>query len=118
MTRAGLLVSIVGAGSALALVTGGNLLPDDDLFDKDPGDAGASVEYAFMKAPISADEAFTDHRAWQHGIDLIPVGQRHLLIWSSWGNPPAPVPSSTEHWHHQVYTCWIDPAHPKLNARV
>jgi len=29
-----------------------------------------------------------DHRAWQHGVDLIRVGGRLLVVWGSAGNPP------------------------------
>jgi len=57
-----------------------------------------------------------DHRAWQHGLDLVRVGSRHLLVWSSAGNPPQPVPG--EEWQHDVYASWIDPYAPRLDIRT
>lgn len=57
-----------------------------------------------------------DHRAWQHGLDLIRVGSRQLLVWSSAGNPPRHVPG--EEWQHDVYYSWIDPHAPRLAAHT
>ena len=47
-----------------------------------------------------------DHRAWQHGIELINVGGKNLLIWGSWGNPP--VASPGQDWEHDIYYASID----------
>jgi hypothetical protein len=53
-----------------------------------------------------------DHRAWQHGIDLLPVGDRLLLVWGSAGNPPRANPGGD--WQHDVYYAWLDPREPRL----
>lgn len=47
-----------------------------------------------------------DHRAWQHGVDLIRVGARLLLVWGSAGNPPRPNLGGD--WQHDVYYSWLD----------
>jgi len=47
-----------------------------------------------------------DHRAWQHGIDLISVGNRLLVVWGSPGNPPKPNVGGD--WQHDVYFSWLD----------
>lgn len=56
----------------------------------------------------TAAQAEEDHRAWQHGIDLIRVGERLLLVWGSAGNPPRPNPGGD--WPHDVYYAWLDPS--------
>jgi hypothetical protein len=55
-----------------------------------------------------AAEAPEDHRAWQHGVDLIRVGEKLLLVWGSPGNPPRANPGGD--WQHDVYYAWLDPA--------
>jgi hypothetical protein len=56
---------------------------------------------------LAADYPTEDHRAWQHGIDLIPVGNKLLLVWGSAGNPPHPNLGGD--WPHDVYYAWLDP---------
>jgi len=46
-----------------------------------------------------------DHRAWQHGIDLLRVDGRLLLIWGSAGNPPRPKLGGD--WPHDIYNAWL-----------
>jgi len=49
-----------------------------------------------------------DHRAWQHGVDLLWVGPKLLLVWGSAGNPPRPNLGGD--WQHDIYYAWLDPA--------
>ena len=51
-------------------------------------------------------EPAEDHRAWQHGIDLIRVGDKLLVVWGSAGNPPRPNPGGD--WPHDVYYAWLN----------
>jgi hypothetical protein len=48
-----------------------------------------------------------DHRAWQHGVNLVRVGDRLLVVWSSPGNPPHANPGGD--WQHDVYYSWLSP---------
>ena len=50
--------------------------------------------------------AADDHRAWQHGIDLLRVDGKLLAVWGSAGNPPRP--RLGRDWQHDVYYAWID----------
>ena len=54
----------------------------------------------------AAGDQDEDHRAWQHGIDLIRVGDKLLVIWASAGNPPRPNLGGD--WQHDVYYAWLD----------
>jgi hypothetical protein len=47
-----------------------------------------------------------DHRAWQHGVNLIAVGEKILLVWGSAGNPPQPNLGGD--WPHDVYYAWVN----------
>ena len=58
-----------------------------------------------LAAPIAV--AAEDHRAWQHGIDVVRVGGRLLLVWGSAGNPPRPNLGGD--WPHDVYYAWLNP---------
>lgn len=61
-----------------------------------------------LAAPVARGaEPAADHRAWQHGIDLIRVGDRLLLVWGSAGNPPRPNLGGA--WPHDVYYAWLNP---------
>lgn len=52
-----------------------------------------------------------DHRAWQHGVNLVKVGEKLLVVWGSAGNPPRPNLGGA--WPHDVYYAWLDaPAAP------
>jgi len=48
-----------------------------------------------------------DHRAWQHGVNLLRVEGRWLAVWASAGNPPKPTLG--QDWQHDVYYAWLDP---------
>jgi hypothetical protein len=54
----------------------------------------------------AAGETGEDHRAWQHGIDLLRIGGRLLLVWGSTGNPPRRDPGPN--WSHDIYHAWLD----------
>jgi len=66
---------------------------------------------AFM---ASAEEPAEDHRAWQHGIDLVRVvdksgdksGNQWLVVWGSAGNPPHP--NLGDDWPHDVYFAFLN----------
>ena len=47
-----------------------------------------------------------DHRAWQHGIDLIRIGDKLLVVWGSPGNPPRPNLGGD--WQHDVFYAWLN----------
>ena len=53
-----------------------------------------------------AGERAEDHRAWQHGIDLIRVGDKVLVMWGSAGNPPQPNLGGD--WQHDVFYAWLN----------
>jgi hypothetical protein len=53
----------------------------------------------------AASEPAADHRAWQHGIDLLRVGEKTLLVWGSPGNPPRANPGGD--WQHDIYYAWL-----------
>jgi hypothetical protein len=61
----------------------------------------------------AAAEREEDHRAWQHGIDLIRAAGRLLVVWGSPGNPP--LPNVGGNWQHDVYYAWLDA--PALRLR-
>ena len=56
-------------------------------------------------AASAAGEA-EDHRAWQHGVDVVRVGDKLLVVWGSAGNPPRPNLGGD--WPHDVYYAWLD----------
>jgi hypothetical protein len=54
--------------------------------------------------------AADDHRAWQHGVNLVKVGEKLLLVWGSAGNPPRPNLGGD--WPHDIYYAWLDAKDP------
>jgi hypothetical protein len=64
-----------------------------------------SVTFGGSVAPRSP-AADGDHRAWQHGVNLVKVGEKLLLVWGSAGNPPRPNLGGP--WPHDVYYAWLD----------
>ncbi len=74
-----------------------------------------SLELSAVLA-CAAEGAADDHRAWQHGVDLIRVDGRWLAVWASAGNPPKPNPSGD--WPHDVYYSWIDVESDKINPQL
>lgn len=67
--------------------------------------------------PLAADTQ-KDHRTWQHGIDFVQVGNRSLLIWGSWGNPPTPLFGGNGNWQHDIYYSWIDKTNPTIRPQI
>jgi hypothetical protein len=65
---------------------------------------------ACLAAPAAEHDAKSqaDSRAWQHGVDLIAVGAKLLLVWGSAGNPPRPNLGGD--WPHDIFYAWLDPA--------
>jgi len=62
----------------------------------------------------SAQGSDGDDRAFQHGIDFIPLPSGlYALVWSSSG-APLHVTDSNE-WEHDVYYSFIDPDRPVIN---
>jgi len=59
-------------------------------------------------------ETTADHRAWQHGVNLLQVGNRMLVVWGSAGNPPRPNPGGD--WPHDIYYAWLNPEELSLPA--
>ena len=67
------------------------------------------VVFLWLFVPVlhAAEKAeATDHRAWQHGMELLKLNGKNLLIWSSWGNPPTANPK--QDWEHDIYYSWVD----------
>lgn len=58
--------------------------------------------------PIGFPES-GDHRAYMHGIDMVQVGEKTLVVFSSNNYRPT-RPSG--HWYHDIYYSWIDPLYP------
>lgn len=55
---------------------------------------------------LSGAAAEEDHRAWQHGVDLVRVGDRLLVVWGSAGHPPRANLGGD--WPHDVYYAWLE----------
>ena len=72
-----------------------------------------AVLATFAAAAASDTE---DHRAWQHGVDLIRVGGKLLVVWGSPGNPPKPNVGGD--WQHDVYYAWIEGEAAQLSPQV
>lgn len=62
----------------------------------------------------AAAEPGEDHRAWQHGVNLLKVGEKLLVVWGSAGNPPRPNLGGD--WPHDVYYGWVEDG--KVEPRV
>lgn len=55
-----------------------------------------------------------DQRAYQHGIDFLPLNDgNYVLIWASSGDPLDVTNSNT--WEHDIYYSYINPKTPYLN---
>lgn len=57
-----------------------------------------------------------DHRAWQHGVDLLRVDGKLLVVWGSAGNPPRPNLGGD--WQHDVYYAWVNDTGARLEPRT
>ena len=69
-----------------------------------------------MEISVSIAGETEDHRAWQHGIDLIRVDGKLLVVWGSSGNPPKANLGSD--WQHEVYFSWLDSESTKINPQL
>ncbi len=68
----------------------------------------------FFTFNSEAQGSIDDDRAFQHGIDFIPLSSgQYALVWSSSG-APLNVTNSNE-WEHDVYYSFIDPNQPHIN---
>ena len=71
-----------------------------------------SVTFGVSAAP-DAPGPEGDHRAWQHGVNLVMVGGKLLVVWGSAGDPPQPNLGGA--WPHDVYYAWLPtPASPDV----
>lgn len=58
-----------------------------------------------------------DLRAYQHGIDFVPMSNgNYQLIWASSGNPPT-GPDSNGNWTHDIYYSTINPSNPPVSPQ-
>jgi hypothetical protein len=64
--------------------------------------------FFILTTQFAAADADEDHRAWQHGVNLIAVGDKLLLVWGSPGNPPKANVGGD--WQHDVYYDLLDVA--------
>lgn len=78
--------------------------------------AACCAALAWALAGPAAGPAGEDHRAWQHGVNLVRVAGRLLAVWASPGNPPKANPGGN--WEHDVYYSWLDEAAPQIDPRV
>lgn len=120
MIRAILLLPAIAAASAASYISAPATVEADD-----PSDAPVPVQQQTARLTTvstsiatSAAEPYSDHRAWQHGINLLHVNGRWLVIWSSWGAYPEPVPTPEGNWAHDVYYSWLDPNDPQLDPQT
>jgi hypothetical protein len=60
--------------------------------------------------------AADDHRASQHGIDLLRVEGKLLAVWGSAGDPPRPSPGGD--WQHDIYYAWIGASAGAVEPRI
>ena len=68
-----------------------------------------------MNTPArAADPEFADRRAYLHGVNLLSVDDRYLLVFSSNGYPPR---RGGESWGHDVFYAWINPGNPRIDPQ-
>src|SRR5476651_580190 len=66
-------------------------------------------------AAVAGDQE-EDHRAWQHGVDLLRVGDKLLVVWGSPGNPPRSNLGGD--WQHDVYYAWLNTSAAQTAATI
>ncbi len=115
------LLTVIGIGTMGAAFA--TWPPQDDVIDASSAvtvniSLASSVEKGAASSASTTVAPYTDHRAWQHGLDLVKVGPRHLLVWSSWGDTPDPTPNPGGNWSHDVYYSCLDPNNPEVNPKT
>lgn len=60
------------------------------------------------------DSESVDRRRYLHGVNLIPVDERYLLVFSSNSYPPR----LGTRWDHDIFYSWIDPTDPRLDVQL
>jgi hypothetical protein len=73
-----------------------------------PASCRLSLMLLLLVAGAVAAAPDEDHRAWQHGVDVLRVGERFLVVWGSPGNPPQANPGGD--WQHDVFYAWLQDA--------
>lgn len=76
--------------------------------------AGAAT-VAFPWHALAKEERL-DPRAYAHGLDIVTLNDKPLMIWSSWGYPPQPT--GAPNWEHDVYCASLEAARPVVRPRV
>lgn len=121
MTRLTLII-LIASGTVAALSRVSVKAPSDSAgAQRAPHPPITSTVLSLPSPIIVKDDPhafYTDHRAWQHGINIVRVGGKEMIVWSSWGNPPAPQPNPEGNWEHDVYYSWLDPKHPSLDPHT
>lgn len=67
---------------------------------------GSLIPFIFLFFSATLACAQEDHRAWQHGVELLKLNGKNILIWGSWDNPP--VASPGQDWKHDIYYASMD----------
>jgi hypothetical protein len=63
---------------------------------------------------VTVDVPVEDTRAYQHGVDFIPLPDgNYYLVWASSGNPPTGAKPDGS-WPHDIYYSKINPDNPKI----
>ncbi len=114
-TRLGSVLALAASLSATAAVSG----------------PGAAADATSVHDPVGHDPVLhdpvqvaatdpMDRRQFLHGVNLLPVGKRLLLIFSANSHPPRPaIPSASRTgWEHDIFHSWIDPANPGLDLQL
>jgi len=79
---------------------------------------------SYVMTPLSANaetstepstEPNVDSRAYMHGVNLVQVGDKSLLVFSS-NKYPTTLP--TGEWMHDIYYSWINPSDPQGSMDV
>lgn len=77
-----------------------------------------SPSFSGVETPASKSLAVRlqeDPRAYQHGIDFLPLPNgNYYVVWASSGNPPT-GPDHDGNWTHDIYYSLIDPSNPVIH---
>jgi hypothetical protein len=67
-----------------------------------------------MVAGKEVQSEAVDRRQYLHGVNLVPVDERYLLVFSSNSYPPR----HDTQWNHDIFYSWIDPSDPQLDVHL